>query len=56
LDSVKRKRHPFEKKNEKSGDDQLWPSIAHRTAGACLVQDRHRFVKQKKEIGKKKNI
>ena len=56
MDSSKGSEYPFEKMDGKSGDDKFKPYITHRTIGTCLVQERHRFVKPKKEIGKKKNI
>ena len=43
----------FEKLIGRSVDDQLWSSVTHRVAEAYLVKDRSRFVKRKKEVGKK---
>ena len=46
----------FEKGIGRSADDQLCLTVAHRVVGACLVKDGGRFVKWKKEVGKKFNF
>jgi hypothetical protein len=43
----------FEKEIGRSVDDQLCLTVAHRVVGAYLVKDGGRFVKWKKEVGKK---